>query len=188
MPGHRRVIGFCNEWEAKRETLPYEIDGMVIKVDDLRLQGRLGSTGKSPRWAISYKFPAKQATTTVKKIIASVGRTGAVTPVAISGAGQVGGVTISRAALYNADELVRLNINVGDLVLVERGGEVIPKVVKVVEKKTPGVYKLAGKLPLVRERSGARGGRGGDPLHKHKLPGTAAEKRGALRLARRDGH
>ncbi len=154
------VIGFCNEWEAKRDTLPYEIDGMVIKVDDLRLQGRLGSTGKSPRWAISYKFPAKQATTRLNKIIASVGRTGAVTPVAFLEPVRIGGVTVSRAALYNADELERLNINVGDLVLVERGGEVIPKVVKVVEKKTPGVYKLPENCPscgsaLVREEGEA---------------------------------
>jgi DNA ligase (NAD+) len=154
------VIGFCNEWEAKRDTLPYEIDGMVIKVDDLRLQGRLGQTGKSPRWAISYKFPAKQATTKVNQIIASVGRTGTVTPVAFLEPVRLGGVTVSRAALYNADELERLNINVGDLVLVERGGEVIPKVVKVVEKKTPGAYKLPENCPscgsaLVREEGEA---------------------------------
>ncbi|MHB8174071.1 MAG: NAD-dependent DNA ligase LigA [Nitrospirota bacterium] len=159
-PGIDCVTGFCNEWEAKRGELPYEIDGMVIKVDDLQLQGRLGSTGKSPRWAISYKFPAKQATTTVNGIIASVGRTGAVTPVAFLEPVRLGGVTVSRAALYNADELERLNINVGDLVLVERGGEVIPKVVKVVEKKTPGVYKLPDKCPscgggLVREEGEA---------------------------------
>jgi DNA ligase (NAD+) len=154
------VIGFCNEWETKRDTLPYEIDGMVIKVDDLRLQGRLGQTGKSPRWAISYKFPAKQATTTVNDIIASVGRTGTVTPVAFLEPVRLGGVTVSRAALYNADELERLNINVGDLVLVERGGEVIPKVVKVVEKKSHGVFKLPENCPscgsaLVREEGEA---------------------------------
>ena len=154
------VMGFCNEWEAKRSELPYEIDGMVIKVNDLKLQGRLGSTGKSPRWAISYKFPAKQATTKVNDIIASVGRTGAVTPVAFLEPVRIGGVTVSRAALYNADELERLNINVGDVVLVERGGEVIPKVVKVVEKKTSGVFRLTDNCPscggrLVRDEGEA---------------------------------
>ncbi len=154
------VMDFCNGWENKRGQLPYEIDGMVIKVDDLRLQGRLGSTGKSPRWAISYKFPAKQATTKVNDIIASVGRTGTVTPVAFLEPVRIGGVTVSRAALYNADELERLNINVGDIVLVERGGEVIPKVVKVAEKKTPGIFKLPDNCPscgggLVREEGEA---------------------------------
>ncbi len=154
------VVDFCNDWEDKRAELPYEIDGMVIKVDDLRLQVRLGSTGKSPRWAISYKFPAKQATTRLNDIIASVGRTGAVTPVASLEPVRIGGVTVSRAALYNADELERLDINVGDIVLVERGGEVIPKVVKVVEKKTPGVFKLPDNCPscgggLVREEGEA---------------------------------
>ncbi len=154
------VMDFCNEWEAKRSELAYEIDGMVIKVDDLRLQGRLGSTGKSPRWAISYKFPAKQATTKVNDIIASVGRTGAVTPVAFLEPVRIGGVTVSRAALYNADELERLCINVGDVVIVERGGEVIPKVVKVVEKKTDGVFRLPDKCPscggrLVRDEGEA---------------------------------
>ncbi len=166
--GHNRkcpdigcVVGFCNEWEDKRAGLPYEIDGMVIKVDDLRLQGRLGSTGKTPRWAISYKFPAKQATTKVNDIIASVGRTGAVTPVAFLEPVRIGGVTVSRASLYNADYLKALEINVGDTVLVERGGEVIPKVVEVV-KKGPNeeAFSLPDNCPeckgkLVREEGEA---------------------------------
>ncbi|MGA2193457.1 MAG: NAD-dependent DNA ligase LigA [Nitrospirota bacterium] len=150
------VIGFCNDWEDKRGGLDYEIDGLVVKVDDLRLQARLGATAKSPRWAISYKFPAKQATTVVENIIASVGRTGAVTPVAFLKPVHLGGVTVSRASLYNADELKQLNINIGDRVLVERGGEVIPKVVKVVGKMTDGPFELPKNCPvcggeLVRE-------------------------------------
>jgi DNA ligase (NAD+) len=141
------VMDYCNFWEDKRDSLDYEIDGMVVKVNPLRLRDELGATSKSPRWAISYKFPAKQATTTVREIEASVGRTGVITPVAIFDPVPLGGVTISRAALYNADELERLGINVGDKVLIERGGEVIPKVVKVVEKHSEGAFKLPANCP-----------------------------------------
>lgn len=154
------VMDYCNHWEEKRYTLDYEIDGMVVKVDDLSLQARLGATGKSPRWAISYKFPAKQATTVVEDIVPSVGRTGVITPVAFLKPVALGGVTISRATLHNADELERLGINVGDVVLIERGGEVIPKVVKVVQKKMPGVFRLPDRCPdcggaVVREEGEA---------------------------------
>jgi len=141
------VVEYCNEWEARRDNLDYEIDGMVVKVDSIGQQERLGATGKSPRWAISYKFPAKQATTVVENIIASIGRTGAITPVAVLKPVPLGGVTISRATLHNADELNRLGINIGDTVLIERGGEVIPKVVKVVEKKSEGVFSLPDTCP-----------------------------------------
>ncbi len=147
-PDIASVIEYCNNWEDKRDSLDYEIDGMVVKVNQLELQERLGATGKSPRWAISYKFPAKQATTIVEDIIASVGRTGAITPVAVLKPVPLGGVTISRATLHNADELKRLNINIGDVVLIERGGEVIPKVVKVTEKRKEGVFKLPEKCPV----------------------------------------
>jgi DNA ligase (NAD+) len=154
------VIAYCDEWEDKRDSLDYEIDGMVVKLNSIVQQETLGATGKSPRWAISYKFPAKQATTTVNDIIASVGRTGAITPVAMLEPVPLGGVTISRATLHNADELVRLGINVGDRVLIERGGEVIPKVVKVVEKRSHGVFMLPSKCPecggdVVREEGEA---------------------------------
>jgi len=141
------VVEQCGRWEDMRDTLDYEIDGMVVKVNDLKLQERLGATGKSPRWAISYKFPAKQATTEVMDILPSVGRTGTITPVAMLRPVPLGGVTISRATLHNADELVRLGINIGDTVLIERGGEVIPKVVKVVEKKSDGVFMLPDTCP-----------------------------------------
>lgn len=141
------VMEYCNDWENKRDELDYMIDGMVVKVNDLRLQASLGATGKSPRWAISYKFPAKQATTVVEDILPSVGRTGTITPVAILKPVPLGGVTISRAALFNQDELERLGINIGDTVLIERGGEVIPRVVKVVEKKKEGTFRLPAKCP-----------------------------------------
>lgn len=154
------VIDYCNYWEDRRDTLDYEIDGMVVKLNSVAQQDRLGATGKSPRWAISYKFPAKQATTTVEDIIASVGRTGAITPVAVLKPVGLGGVTISRATLHNADELARLNINIGDTVLIERGGEVIPKVIKVVEKNSTGVFALPVTCPecggeVVREEGEA---------------------------------
>jgi len=154
------VTAYCDEWEEKRDLLDYEIDGMVVKLNSIAQQEALGATGKSPRWAISYKFPAKQATTTVNDILASVGRTGTITPVAMLEPVPLGGVTISRATLHNADELVRLGINVGDRVLIERGGEVIPKVVKVVEKHSHGVFRLPSKCPecggeVVREEGEA---------------------------------
>jgi len=154
------VTAYCDEWEDKRDSLDYEIDGMVVKLNSIAQQEALGATGKSPRWAISYKFPAKQATTTVNDIIASVGRTGTITPVAMLEPVPLGGVTISRATLHNADELVRLGINAGDRVLIERGGEVIPKVVKVVEKRSHGVFKLPSRCPecggdVVREEGEA---------------------------------
>lgn len=152
------VMDYCNQWEDRRDELDYMIDGMVVKVNDLRLHASLGATGKSPRWAISYKFPAKQATTEVMDILPSVGRTGTITPVAILKPVPLGGVTISRAALFNQDELERLGINIGDTVLIERGGEVIPRVIKVVIKKDPeaGFHKLPDECPecggiLVRE-------------------------------------
>lgn len=154
------VVEYCNEWDEKRDALDYQIDGMVVKVNDLRMQERLGATGKFPRWAISYKFPAKQATTVVEDIIASVGRTGTITPVAFLKPVQLGGVTISRAAMFNQDEVMRLNVNKGDLVLIERGGEVIPRVVKVSEKRSEGYYKLPESCPacgglVVREEGEA---------------------------------
>ena len=155
-----KVVEYCDYWEDRRDKLDYEIDGMVVKVNSIAQQDRLGATGKSPRWAISYKFPAKQATTVVEDILASVGRTGAITPVAALRPVPLGGVTISRATLHNADELVRLNINVGDTVLIERGGEVIPKVIKVVEKNSEGVFRLPSTCPecsgeVVREEGEA---------------------------------
>jgi len=127
------VMAYCREYQDKRDTIPYEIDGVVIKVNSLKQQEQLGFTLKSPRWAVAYKFPARQVTTTVRDITVQVGRTGILTPVAELEPVECGGVTISRSTLHNFDEIKRLGVKKGDRVLVERAGDVIPKVVKVVE-------------------------------------------------------
>jgi DNA ligase (NAD+) len=135
------VIDFCNGMEAERDELGYEIDGIVVKVNSTALQEEFGATGKAPRWAIAYKYAARQATTRVLDIIVQVGRTGALTPVAMLEPVQLGGVTVSRSTLHNEDEIDRLGLRIGDWVLIERGGDVIPKVVKVVESKRSGREK-----------------------------------------------
>lgn len=132
------VLSRCKEWEARRDRLAYEVDGAVIKVNDLAQQQRLGFTFKSPRWAIAYKFPAHHATTKVLHVVPSVGRTGTITPVAKLAPVACGGVTISSATLHNYDEVDRLGVKAGDWVVIERAGEVIPKVVKVVESRRTG--------------------------------------------------
>jgi DNA ligase (NAD+) len=129
----KQVFEFVEATGKKRDTLPWEIDGVVIKVDSFALQNRLGFTGKAPRWAIAYKFAARSGTTAILAIQAQVGRTGKVTPVAILDPIKIGGVTVRRATLHNQDEIKRLGVNIGDRVLVERGGDVIPKVVRVEE-------------------------------------------------------
>ncbi|MGZ8847310.1 MAG: NAD-dependent DNA ligase LigA, partial [Pyrinomonadaceae bacterium] len=135
------VIDFCNGMEAKRDDLDYEIDGVVVKVNSTALQEQFGATGKAPRWAIAYKYPARQATTKVNDIVVQVGRTGALTPVAMLEPVQLGGVTVSRSTLHNEAEIERLGLLIGDHVLIERGGDVIPKVVKVIESKRTGKEK-----------------------------------------------
>lgn len=135
------VVEFCNAIEAKRDDLGYEIDGVVVKVNSTAMQDEFGATGKAPRWAIAYKYPARQATTQVLDIIVQVGRTGALTPVAMLEPVQLGGVTVSRSTLHNEDEIKRLGLRIGDWVLIERGGDVIPKVLKVVETKRTGKEK-----------------------------------------------
>jgi len=127
------VWKFIQSWEAKRESLPYEIDGIVIKVDRTGLQRELGFTGKAPRWAIAYKYAARGGITQIENIVPQVGRTGKLTPVAWLKPVPIGGTTVSRATLHNMDEIARLAVKIGDWVEVERGGDVIPKVVKVVE-------------------------------------------------------
>jgi DNA ligase (NAD+) len=126
---------FIQEWEPKRESLPYEIDGIVVKVDRTNLQRELGYTGKAPRWAIAYKYAARSGITRVEDIIVQVGRTGKLTPVAMLKPVPIGGTTVSRATLHNMDEIERLGVKIGDWVEVQRGGDVIPKVTRVVEDK-----------------------------------------------------
>jgi DNA ligase (NAD+) len=130
------VVAFIGEADVKRDSLPYEIDGVVIKVDAVAQQRRLGFTGKAPRWAIAYKFPARAAVTLLEDVLFQVGRTGKVTPVAVLRAVLIGGTTVTRATLHNPDEIVRLGVRIGDFVSVERGGDVIPKITEVVEDAT----------------------------------------------------
>ncbi len=125
------VLKFINKWEEDRHGLPYEIDGIVIKVNDINLQEEMGFTAKSPRWAISYKFKAEQVSTILNEITYQVGRTGAITPVANLEPVQLAGTTVKRASLHNADQIAKLDIREGDKVYVEKGGEIIPKVVGV---------------------------------------------------------
>ena len=141
---HRRRCGdveelldFCREWEEKREQLPFEIDGVVAKIDSVAQQRALGWTAKAPRWAIAFKYAARQAETVVEDIGVQVGRTGALTPVAHLRPVAVGGVTVSRATLHNEDEIERLGVEIGDTVVVERSGDVIPKVVRVASHGSP---------------------------------------------------
>ncbi len=156
-----RVVGsieevkkFCNEIEKKRDGLPYEIDGVVIKVDSLKQQEKIGSIAKSPRWAIAYKFKAKQATTKLNDITLQVGRIGTITPVAELEPVFLAGSTISRATLHNSDEIERKDIRVGDFVKIEKGGDVIPKVVEVVKDdhhKKLKPFKMPDKCPACNQ-------------------------------------
>lgn len=138
------VLKFYRNWETKRETLPYEIDGVVVKVNSVAEQTALGWTAKAPRWAVAFKFAAHQAETAIEDIQVFVGRTGALTPVAFLKPVNIGGVTVARASLHNEDEIGRLGVEIGDRVLVERSGDVIPKVVRVVNQ---GEQRRAFKMP-----------------------------------------
>jgi len=135
--GLGEVLAFCAEWQEKRDRLQYDIDGVVVKVDSFALQQELGYTSKFPRWAIAYKYPARQASTLVHDIQVYVGRTGKFTPVAHLEPVALAGSTVARATLHNEEEVARKDVRVGDTVLIEKGGDVIPKVVKVVEGKRP---------------------------------------------------
>jgi DNA ligase (NAD+) len=153
---HRRLckdieelVDFCRQWSRRRDELPYETDGVVAKVDSVLQQRELGWTARAPRWAIAFKFPAEQQTTAVERIEVQVGRTGTLTPVAHLKPVVVGGVTVSRATLHNEDEIERLGVEIGDTVLVERSGDVIPKVVRVVQKAgSPEPFRMPSGCPV----------------------------------------
>jgi DNA ligase (NAD+) len=143
------LLAYIEEWETKRDSLEYEIDGIVVKVDDTRLWEELGTTAKSPRWAVAYKYAARQATTVVRDIRPQVGRTGTLTPVADLEPVDVGGVTVSHATLHNMDEIERLGVKIGDTVLIQRAGEVIPQVLKVVKQARDGrEFQMPEKCPV----------------------------------------
>ncbi|UCE91373.1 MAG: NAD-dependent DNA ligase LigA [Methanobacteriota archaeon] len=145
------VIAHIRDWGSRRDEVDYEIDGMVVKVDSLDQQARLGSTAKNPRWAIAYKFPAKQMTTRLLDIAIQVGRTGAMTPVAVLEPVEVGGVTVSRATLHNEGEVERKGLMIGDRGLVERAGDVIPQIVKPVVEGRSGnekPFRMPSKCPV----------------------------------------
>ncbi|MCX5702407.1 MAG: NAD-dependent DNA ligase LigA [Candidatus Omnitrophica bacterium] len=179
------VIFYCQSWQTKREKLNYDMDGMVIKVNSIAQQKRLGFTLKSPRWAAAYKFPARQATTEVLKINTNVGRTGVITPTAELKPIECAGVIISHATLHNFDEIKRLNIKVGDRVLIERAGEVIPKIVKVVKSQGNKVFKVPDACPvckgkIVKEKEE-------DVAYRCINPSCPAQiERGLLHFASRD--
>jgi DNA ligase (NAD+) len=145
------VLDYYREMNEKRETLPYEIDGTVIKVNRFDFQTRLGEIARSPRWALAFKFQPKQETTKIKDIKPQVGRTGALTPVALMEPVRVGGVEVSRATLHNQDEIDRLDVRIGDTVVIQRAGDVIPEVVQVITSKRTGTekkFKMPSKCPV----------------------------------------
>jgi DNA ligase (NAD+) len=148
--GIRECIQYFERIGAMRDTLPYEIDGIVLKVDNLALQNILGNVSRNPRWALACKFPAEQATTIVKEIDIQVGRMGTLTPVAIMEPVNVGGVIVSRATLHNEDEVLKKDVRVGDTVVIQRAGDVIPEVVKVIPEKRTGnekIFKMPANCP-----------------------------------------
>lgn len=147
----REVYDICVQWQEKRHDLPYEIDGVVVKVNSLALQERLGATSKAPRWCIAYKFPPEERNSVVRDIVVHVGRTGALTPAAIFNPVRVAGSTITTATLHNEDELRRRDIRIGDTVVVRKAGDVIPEVVAPVVSKRTGkerIFKMPTKCPV----------------------------------------
>ena len=153
-PSIEGVIEYCHRWTAQRESLPYDADGVVVKVNSIAQQIELGETAKSPRWAISCKFPARRGITKIRSIEVQVGRTGVLTPVAILEPVQVAGATITHATLHNEQELIRKDIRVGDTIVLERSGDVIPKIVSVLTEKRDGtetIFRLPDRCPTCNE-------------------------------------
>ncbi len=183
------VYTFCERMLELRHDLGYEIDGVVVKVDDLGQRDELGATSKAPRWAIAYKFPPEEKTTLLRNIMVSIGRSGRATPFAQLEPVFVGGSTVSQATLHNEDEVARKDVRIGDTVIVRKAGDVIPEVVgPVLAKRRKGLRRWkfpkdcpACGQPLVRAR-----GRIGDELRQRRVSGAALGTDRALR--RRDGH
>ena len=186
------VLAFWKHWEEHRDELPYDIDGVVIKVDSLAHQEELGTIAKSPRWAIAFKFRARKEETVLQGITLQVGRTGAVTPVAELQPVFVGGSTVSRATLHNVDYIADLDLRIGDTVVVEKGGDVIPKVSAVVYGKAPPdtatVHACPGHCPVCSSADLPGRGRGQLLLRECRVPGTGPRTHRAFRFTRRHGH
>ena len=197
-PGARRadldiegVIDFTERWREKRHDLPYETDGVVVKVDRVDQQARLGMVSRAPRWAIAFKFPPEQVEAFVEDIVPYVGRTGTLTPVAHMTPVKVAGSTVARATLHNLDEVRRKDIRIGDWVVLQKAGDVIPEVVRpIVERRTGAEreYEMPRRCPVcgtpvVQDEGAVRG-----LLPEHALPGAAVAGVRAFRRARRDGH
>lgn len=153
-PSIEAVVDYCHRWTAQRDSIPYDTDGIVVKVNSIAQQIELGATAKSPRWAIASKFPAHQAVTKIRSIGVQVGRTGVITPVAILEPVQLAGATITNATLHNEQDIIRKDIRVGDSIVLERSGDVIPKVVSVLTEKRDGteeIFRLPDRCPSCNE-------------------------------------
>ena len=181
------AIDYCQTWIEKKEELDYEIDGMVIKINSLRMREELGSTTRSPRWAIAYKFPAQQVTTIVQDIIVQVGSTGAITPVAELDRVTISGSVVQRATLHNEDEIRRKDIRKGDTVLIQKAGEVIPEVVKVIKEKRTG-KEMEFVMPTQCPVCGAKVFRPeGEVVYRCNNPSCPGQVKGRIRhFASRD--
>jgi len=149
-----QVVAYCQEWMSRRDTLPYEADGVVVKIDDYELQEQLGVVGREPRWAVAYKFPAREATTVLRDIIINVGGTGTLTQVAILDPVDLAGVTVKQATLHNADDIARKDLRIGDTVIIKRAGDVIPQVVAPIVDLRTGqerVFVMPDRCPACGE-------------------------------------
>ena len=185
------VMAFCAEWAEQRRALDFETDGVVVKLNDVERRKALGTTSKFPRWAVAFKFPAEQKTTTLRKIAVNVGRTGAVTPFAMLEPVFVAGSTISMATLHNADDIARKDIREGDTVIIEKAGDVIPRVVGPVLSLRPPdsvPWQMPETCPLCGTRLHREEDEAVLALREHVVPVEAAARARALRLARRDEH
>ena len=189
--GIAAVEAFIDEWREKRHELPFDIDGIVIKVNRRAQQQELGATSKAPRWAIAFKYPPEAAQTVVRAINLYVGRTGAVTPVAEFDPVHIGGTKVVNASLHNFDEVARKDMRVGDTIVVEKGGDIIPKVVDVlIDKRPAGTEPVAlpPELSGLRRAAASLRRRGGHPLHQSGMPGHRARVALSFRRAQGDGH